>query len=396
MSGQRSTGDTGPDFSRPVIGSGLARRAMQTQLPPLTALRCFETAARRESFTLAAEELFLTPSAVSHQIKSLEAFLGNELFARVGRKMLLTDAGAAYYEAIRGAFKEILAATRAISEPKAGATLKVNVLPHFASVWLMPRLQHFLRAHPGLELQIFSDRRPVNFSESSIDCDIRYGHGRWPNLCSDLLLRDVLTPLCSPSMSGAADLAVPADILKHSLIYGNKRTNWDSWVAQYDVAGVEAANKIVFDRSNLAIDAAVAGLGIVLESLLLANHAVSTGALVAPLKQHCISVEGYYLVYPKSHAKIERVRLFRSWLAEMLEEKPTSLPSLPVLGRIGEKAARASMSADHRSGPVRPTNKLDTHSRRGVSKTNWSGSPSSPSDASRRGVYSVAGARIKF
>src|SRR5271169_2860522 len=173
---------------------------MQTQLPPLTALRCFEAAARRESFTLAADELFLTPSAVSHQIKSLEAFLGKELFVRVGRKMLLTDVGASYYENIRIAFKEILAATRATSEPRTGAMLKVNVLPHFASVWLMPRLGHFLRTHPNIELQIFSDRRPVNFSESSIDCDIRYGHGRWPNLRSDLLLRDVLTPLCSPSM----------------------------------------------------------------------------------------------------------------------------------------------------------------------------------------------------
>jgi hypothetical protein len=133
----------------------------------------------------------------------------------------------------------------------------------------------------------------------------------------------------------------------------------------------------------------------VLESLLLANHAISTGALVAPLKQHCISVEGYYLVYPKSHAKIERVRLFRSWLAGMLEEKPASLPSLPALGRIGEKAARASMSADHRSGPVRPTTKLAAHSRPGVSKTTRSGSPSSPSDALGRGGYIAAGARIK-
>jgi LysR family glycine cleavage system transcriptional activator len=313
---------------------------MQTQLPPLTALRCFETAARRESFTLAAEELFLTPSAVSHQIKSLEAFLGNELFVRIGRKMLLTEAGAAYYETIRGAFKEILAATRAISEPKAGATLKVNVLPHFASVWLMPRLKHLLRTHANLELQIFSDRRPVNFSESSIDCDIRYGHGRWPNLCSDLLLRDVLTPLCSPSMSGAADLSLPADILRHPLIYGNKRTNWDSWAAQYDVDGVEEATKIVFDRSNLAIDAAVVGLGIALESLLLASHAVAAGALVAPLKQYCISVEGYYLVYPKSHAKIERVRLFRSWLVEMLAEEPGFLPTVQAFAGPPDRAHR--------------------------------------------------------
>jgi LysR family glycine cleavage system transcriptional activator len=350
---------------------------MQTQLPPLTALRCFETAARRESFTLAAEELFLTPSAVSHQIKSLEAFLGNELFARAGRKMLLTDAGAAYYEAIRGAFKEILAATRAISEPKAEATLKINVLPHFASIWLMPRLPHFLRSHPGLELQIFSDRRPVNFSESSIDCDIRYGHGRYPNLCSDLLMRDVLTPLCSPSMSGAKKIAAPTDILKHTLIYGNKRTNWDSWAAQYDVTDIEAATKMLVDRSNLAIDAAVAGLGIALESLLLAHHAVSAGALVAPLKQYCISVEGYYLVYPKSHAKVERVRLFRSWLAEMLEESSVSSPSAPV--------PLANSAAVPVANPSRSTIKLGSKSRVGASKSSH-GRVARPSNADPRRV----------
>ena len=319
MNGRRLTAETEPDFSRPVTGSGLARRAMQTQLPPLTALRCFETAARRESFTLAAEELFLTPSAVSHQIKSLEAFLGNALFVRVGRKMLLTDAGAAYYENIRSAFKEILAATRAISEPKSGATLKVNVLPHFASVWLMPRFAHFTRTHPNIELQILSDRRPVNFSESAIDCDIRYGHGRYPNLCSDLLLRDTLTPLCSPRLVPRGRRSKAADITKYTLIYGNKRTNWDSWAAQYHVPEVERAMKLHVDRSTLALDAAVAGLGIALESLLLAKPAMASGELVAPLEQHCISVEGYYLVYPKSHARIGRVALFRAWLIEMLQ-----------------------------------------------------------------------------
>jgi LysR family glycine cleavage system transcriptional activator len=330
---------------------------MQTQLPPLTALRCFETAARRESFTLAADELFLTPSAVSHQIKSLEAFLGKELFVRVGRKMLLTDVGASYYENIRIAFKEILAATRATSEPRTGATLKVNVLPHFASVWLMPRFGHFLRTHPNVELQLFSDRRPVNFSESSIDCDIRYGHGRWPNLRSDLLLRDVLTPLCSPSMIGSADLSVPTDITKHTLIYGNKRTNWDSWAAQYDVSGVEAAAKIQVDRSNLAIDAAVAGLGLALESLLLAKHAVASGALVAPLKQYCISVEGYYLVYPKSHAKIERVSLFRSWLGEMLEERQ----ELPLPSPMANSSGEARLRTLHDPGII-----AQRHARRDI------------------------------
>jgi len=297
---------------------------METQLPPLTALRCFETAARRQSFTLAADELFLTPSAVSHQIKSLEAFLGNQLFLRVGRKMLLTDAGASYYEHIRSAFNQILTATRALSEPRLGAVLRVSVAPHFASVWLMPRFAHFVRAHRNLELQVFTHRHPVSFSDSSIDCEIRYGHGKWLNLCSDLLLQDDLTPLCSPSLAVGDALTKPADVVRHTLIYSNRRTTWDNWAAQWHVSGIDRSTKIHVDRSTLALDGAIAGLGIALESVMLADQAVASGQLVAPLGAHCISEEAYYLVYPKSHAKIERVNVFRAWLLEMLREQQSA------------------------------------------------------------------------
>jgi LysR family transcriptional regulator, glycine cleavage system transcriptional activator len=300
---------------------------MQTQMPPMTALRCYETAARRESYSLAAEELFLTPSAISHQIRSLEVFLGKRLFVRIGRKMLLTDAGAAYYEKIRSAFNVILTATQAVSDSNGDSILKVNVLPHFASVCLMPRIGDFLEKHRNCGLQIFSDRRPVIFSESAIDCDIRYGHGRWPNLCSDLLLRDIVTPLCSPQLAKRFKFEKPSDVTAHALIYGNKRTNWDSWAGQYQVPDVSHAKKIHVDRSTLAIDAAIAGLGIALESVILADRALAIGELVAPLEQHSISVEGYYLVYPKTHGEIERVKLFRSWLLEAVrdeERKPAT------------------------------------------------------------------------
>jgi LysR family transcriptional regulator, glycine cleavage system transcriptional activator len=318
--------------------AGRTERAMETQLPPLTALRCFETAARRQSFTLAANELFLTPSAVSHQIKSLEAFLDTQLFLRAGRKMLLTDAGASYYEHIRSAFNEILAATRALAEPRTGATLKVNVAPHFASVWLMPRFADFVRTHHDLELQVFTHRHPVSFADSSIDCEIRYGHGKWLNLCSDLLLHDVLTPLCSPRLAASGGLAEPADITKHTLIYSNRRTSWSSWAAQCHVSGVERATKLHVDRSTLALDAAIAGIGIALESVLLADQAMAAGELVAPLKQHCISKEAYYLAYPKSHAKIERVSLFRSWLMNMLKEQKPELAAPSRVAAAGKAA----------------------------------------------------------
>lgn len=294
---------------------------MQTQLPPLTALRCFEAAARRESYSLAAEELFLTPSAVSHQVRALENIVGNRLFIRVGRKMLLTDMGAAYYEKIRGAFKEIISATQAVSESQAGSTLRINVLPHFASVWLMPRLERFMQSNKSCELQIFTNRQPIIFSESNVDCDIRYGHGRWPNLCSDLLVRDVVTPLCSPNLAKRAGFKKASDVAKQTLIYGNKRTNWDIWGAQFQVPAVANAKKLPCDRSNIALDAAIAGLGIALESLFLAHEAVARRQLVAPFPQNSISVDGYYLVYPKKHGELDRFKRFRSWILDLLREE---------------------------------------------------------------------------
>jgi LysR family transcriptional regulator, glycine cleavage system transcriptional activator len=310
---------------------------MKTQLPPLAALRCFEMAARRESFTQAADELLLTPSAVSHQIKSLEAFLGNQLFVRVGRKMVLTDAGSSYYTHIRSAFNEILAATRALTGPGVGATLRVNVAPHFASAWLMPRFAHFVRAHRNLELQVFTHRHPPSFSEASIDCEIRYGHGKWLNLCSDLLLHDDLTPLCSPALANAGPLSKPEDVNRHTLIYSNRHTTWESWAAHYQVEGIERATKIHVDRSTLALDGSIAGIGIALESKLLAHDAIAAGDLVAPLADYCVSEEAYYLVYPKSHSKIERVMLFRTWLMEMLGEQQPR-PSKQPISSIGKAA----------------------------------------------------------
>jgi LysR family glycine cleavage system transcriptional activator len=303
---------------------------MQTQLPPLTSLRCFEAAARRESYTLAAEELFLTPSAVSHQVRALEIIVGNRLFIRVGRKMLLTDMGAAYYEKIRGAFKEIISATQAVSESQAGSTLRINVLPHFASVWLMPRLHRFIESNKTCELQISTNRQSVIFSESNVDCDIRYGHGRWPNLCSDLLVRDVVTPLCSPSLAKKAGFKKANDIAKQTLIYGNKRTNWDIWGAQFQISAVANAKKLPCDRSNIALDAAIAGLGVALESLFLAHQAVAARQLVAPFPQHSISVEGYYLVYPKKHGEIDRFERFRSWILNLLREEQQKSDSLAM------------------------------------------------------------------
>ena len=133
-------------------------------------------------------------------------------------------------------------------------------------------------------------------------------------------------------------MAKPEDVIKHTLIYSNRHTSWDSWAANCHVEGIERATKIHVDRSTLALDAAIAGIGIALESKLLADHAVNAGELVAPLEHYCVSEEAYYLVYPKSHAKIERVNLFRTWLMEMLGEHKQAAAT-PVRAASTGKAA---------------------------------------------------------
>jgi LysR family transcriptional regulator, glycine cleavage system transcriptional activator len=302
---------------------------MESQIPPLTALKCFEIAARRKSFTQAADELCLTPSAVSHQIKILETFVGIQLFIRSGRSMLLTDPGAAYFGRIHAAFEEIIGATRALSGARRAETLKISVAPSFADAWLMPRLAWFIRANRDLQIQVFTNLHPTNFGDTTIDCEIRYGHGKWLALTANLLLEEHVVPLCSPDLLGRQpSLEEPQDVIKHTLIYTDSRqVTWDTWARRFRLSGLDHASHFHVDRSSLALEAASAGLGIALESDVLANRELERGDLIAPLGLISGSEEAYYLVYPRCNEKLDRVQIFQSWLIEALVEKRRLRPT---------------------------------------------------------------------
>ncbi len=293
-------------------------------LPPLSALRCFEAAARCNSFALAADDLHLTPSAVSHQIKSLEAFLGTQLFSRAGRKMLLTEPGATYYSRIRVALEEILGATRELSLPQREEVLTVGAAPSFADAWLMRHLTKFMHSNGHLRIQVLTHLHLGAPARGSLDCEIRYGHGRWANLQCDLLLDEYLVPLCSPALlQSHPAFSRVEDLASFMLIYTeSRRTTWDTWTHRNRLLRLSPTQQLHVDRSPLALEAAVAGLGFALESTVLASREIERGELVSPLPGAAVSDEAYYLVYPTASAELCRVQLFRAWLLNAFELTP--------------------------------------------------------------------------
>src|SRR5215469_12184011 len=171
---------------------------MAERLPPLNALRCFEVAARHLSFTKAALELNVTHSAVSHQIKTLEEWLGMQLFRRVNRGLMLTEAGQAYLKPVREAFERLGEATRRLRSKGRSGPLTLTVMPSFAAKWLMPRLRRFRERHPEIDVRISAQSHLVDFAREDVDICIRYGRGSWPGVTAVLMMPESMFPLASP------------------------------------------------------------------------------------------------------------------------------------------------------------------------------------------------------
>jgi DNA-binding transcriptional LysR family regulator len=279
----------------------------------LPAVRAFEAAARRGSFRAAAAELNLSPSAISHAVMKLEKALGVPLFERSGRTVSLTINGETLMHHVRNAFEELRRGLESISA-QGPQLLRVHSAPSFAAAWLTPRLPGFLVQHPGIELRLAAGTDYTRFTADDFDVDIVYGPVRGEGLVSLPLPEETVTPLCAPEIAGA--IRAPADLLRASLIYSdNKQVRWSHW---FDVNGVSAPTPhgIRFDRSFLAIAAACDGIGVALESTLLAEREIRAGRLVAPLAGASQDVRyvGHHLVYPSAHRQRRIVRLFVDWL----------------------------------------------------------------------------------
>ncbi|MCR9257331.1 MAG: transcriptional regulator GcvA [Alphaproteobacteria bacterium] len=297
---------------------------MARRLPPLNALKAFDSAARHLSFTKAAAELYVTQAAVSHQIKSLEEWLGVPLFRRGTRSLLLTDAGQAYRPKIRNALDMIEEATGSIHVGEKSGKLTVTVLQSFASSWLVPRLGSFQQAHPEIDVRVSATDDLVDFNSEDIDCGIRYGVGDYKGLHSELVMSEVIFPVCSPRLlEGEHPLKAPADLVHHTLLHDVMRETWSSWLDAAGVDGVNPNRGPTFSHSYMVFQAAIQGQGVALGRSILVQDALAAGRLVKPFDMSLTAVDAYYFVCPLRTAERPKVKAFRDWLMkEAAQETP--------------------------------------------------------------------------
>ena len=284
-------------------------------LPPVANLMAFEAVARRRSFALAAAELHLTASAVSHQIARLEADLGVRLLERSAHGVRLSTAGEQYLGRIGGALSAIAAATDDLKQG-VGTSLYVHSSPSIASLWLMPRLKGFAQACPEISLNLSAAHTHSDFALGQADLDIRYGVPRWPNVVIEPLFEERIVPLASPAFIREHRLKQVEQLPQVPLIQSNVNlVQWSDWFAEY--AGQRAPERfsLRFDRALMAVDAAIQGLGVALESATLAGRHIAEGRLrpVFGLEK-AVRVKAHFAVYPARHAKRPTVEAFLTWL----------------------------------------------------------------------------------
>lgn len=297
---------------------------MARHMPPLPALRSFEAAARRMSFKLAAEELFVTPSAVSHAVQGLEDYLGIQLFHRQGRKLVLTDGARAYLPALRDAFDRIENASQVVMAEGEAEVLTLATAPSFGRTWLLPRLQSFLDANPGIDLRILATMHPLDHLHGEADLSVLYGAGDWPEVEAELIIRETVVPVCSPGLlEGEHPLARPEDLRHHRLLHSELRlVTWPMWLEAAGVSGVNSIRGMRFNRATYALDAALHGLGVALEGRVAASAYLSDERLVVPFGATVTSGrkdEGYYLGRLAGHPLPGKARAFVDWLMKEAE-----------------------------------------------------------------------------
>jgi LysR family glycine cleavage system transcriptional activator len=295
---------------------------MAHRLPPLNAVRAFEAAARHLSFTKAAEELHVTQAAISHQVKTLEAYLGLKLFRRLNRALVLTEEGQAYLPPVRRVFDQLYEATRRLTEHETRGKLTVSVLPSFAARWLVSRLGRFVEAYPEIDVRVAPSATLADFGREDVDVAIRYGRGRYPGLRVDRLMTENIFPVCSPALlQGTHPLKQPKDLKDHILLHDDDHGDWRTWLLAAGVESVDATRGPVFTDSSMLIQAAVAAQGVALARGALAADDLAAGRLVRPFKLSLPVEFAYYIVCPETTADRPKVAAFRQWL---LQESKTS------------------------------------------------------------------------
>jgi DNA-binding transcriptional LysR family regulator len=286
-------------------------------LPPLRALEAFRAVIRHGGFGAAADSLSLTPSAVSHRIRDLEEFLGVALFERRNRSAVPTAAALRYDEALHHSFERIAAATRAIAETRGAEVLSLHCSPTFAAQWLMPRLKDFIASHAWLDVRLASTPDAASLQDGVFDLDIQYARPVPPGCESVALATELVVPLCSPET--AEGLCEPTDLRGRQLLHSVRNlVQWDRWFEEQGHPGALPARGMHFDRSFMAIAAAADGLGVCLESMLMAEREIASGRLVAPFGNRGVRVIGHRLVWRARLGQDRKIEAFRAWISGAL------------------------------------------------------------------------------
>lgn len=290
-------------------------------LPPLSALRAFEAAARHLSFKRAAEELAVTPTAISHQIRLLEDILEVRLFERRPRRVALTSAGTALFQPINGAFTAMREAVDRVAGSKRRRSLTLSATTAFTAKWLVPRLSRFADAYPDIALRLHASDEVAELGSGRADVAVRYGPGPFPGLTSALLFEEHFAPICSPNL----DVERPED-LKHQTLLHSEWRNVDamtpSWARWCEVAGLEGldttAGPVFLDDSHL-IQAAVAGQGVALLSPVLVTDELAAGYVVQPFGP-VLPGYAYHLVHPPQSDCAAEVDALKDWMTNALDD----------------------------------------------------------------------------
>ena len=284
-------------------------------LPPVTNLQAFEAVARRRSFALAAAELHLTASAVSHQVARLESHLGVRLFERSAHGVRISAAGESYLSRVGGALSAIAAATEDLRQGVSNS-LYVHSAPSIASLWLMSRLHAFAKAYPDISLNLSAAHTPSDFELGQADIDLRYGVPNWPDLVVEPLFEERIVPLASPAFIQEHRLKRPEHLLGVKLIQSNVSVvQWPDWFAAFTDKRAPDRFAVRFDRAQMSLDAATQGLGVALESVTIAGRHIAERKLrpVFGLDK-AVKVKAHFAVYPARHAKRPPVEAFLAWL----------------------------------------------------------------------------------
>jgi len=287
-----------------------------SRIPSLNALRAFAVAGVHLNLRAAAAELFVTPSALSHQIRNLEEQLGIKLFIRSRQGLTLTATGKVLHPQVSAAFNQLREAIHSIKPQHHSGTITVSMLSTFAMRWFIPRLYRFQQKYPDIKVRISTSIELVDFKQEDVDCAIRSGQGSWPDTHALRLLDEQFTPVCSPSLpTGDAPLNQPSDLAGHTLLHSKMRPDdWQAWLSAEGLADLKPRQDQEFETRNFAIAAAIRGLGVAIIDPLLVQEELKDRRLIQPFTHTLPTTSAYYLVWPATREESKELTALRAWL----------------------------------------------------------------------------------